>query len=158
MAASLKDTLANATSDEVDIDFSGAGESLGDLQNNPPGTYNVRVSECEVGTSGSGNPKVVFVFELDQKNEGCWPSERRHCPTSGKGSGILKDTLAALGYDIAAIESGKERFKPSSALGRQAIIVVGPQKDKPEYNEIKKIKAVPGAKPAAGRRSRSKLG
>lgn len=164
MASSLKDKLADATNDEVEVDFSEAREGLGELEDLPKGTYNATVIECEPGESQSGNPKVAFKFEIaeDEKVDGCWPTVFRHAPTSGAGSGIFRDTVEALGFDIAALESGKTRFKCSEAIGIPCLLVIGARKGEPDRTEVKRVKTstkkAAGATKTAAKRTGRKLG
>lgn len=147
---SLDDTLARATKDEVDIDFSGASESK-DFSALVAGTYKAVVIACDPGTSGSGNPKLVFQFKVTET-----PYEGRilfkHTPTRGQGSGITRDVLNGLGFETASMK----KFKPSDALNIACVLTVGIQKDNPDFNEVKKVKAAEKSASTAGRATRSK--
>lgn len=162
MPSKLRDKLSAAQDDVIVPDYSEARDSLPDFEDLPIGTYSATVIECETGTSNAGGPKVVFKFEVaeDEQVEGCWPTVFRHAPTSGPGSGIFRDTVEALGFDP------EEPFKCSSAIDRECVVVIGKRKNG-EGTEVKRVKAVPGAKakpaakttrsrtaakPAAGRR------
>lgn len=148
--SNLKDTIAQAMDDEVEVDFSAA--TSGEFEPLPPGDYEVTVDECKGGESASGNPKVVFVFKLDEPLDGFTSTLFKHCPATGRGAGILRDVLRGLGFDVDKMT----KFNPADAEGKQAIVTVRFQKDNPEFNEVTKVKAVPG-KPAARRGGRSKL-
>lgn len=117
--------------DEVEIDFSGAV----DFDPIPDGNYTARVLKCEAGLSKSGNPKLAWTFGLTE--DGFVGRQLiRHTPTTGKGSGLAKQAMKALGFDT---QGDRVRFKPSAAVGKDCILVVGKQKDNPEYNEIKRV-------------------
>lgn len=147
---SLDSTLARATKDEVEVDFSGARES-GDFSPLTPGDYEAVVHSCEPGTSDSGNPKLVFQFKVTED-----PYVGRilfkHVPTKGDGSGIARDVLSGLGFDTATMR----KFSPASALEKACVITVAIQKDNPDFNEIKRVKSAAKATGTAGRASRSK--
>jgi hypothetical protein len=151
----LKDKLKEALNDEVEVDFSGASEG-GDFAPIPIGDYELLVEASASSTSKAGNPTVKVQFKVDQKDSA--HNGRvffRHCPTKGKGSGILRDTARALGEDV---DDKAKKFKPSSLIGKRAIGTIGFQKGSDEYQEIKKLKAIPAK--GAGRsttRAGSKL-
>lgn len=142
MANALKDTLAKAASEDVDVDFSGAGEG-GDLENVPAGDYVATVIECEPGESKAGNPKLTIKWELEEPIEGCWPTIITHPPTSGRGAGILRDTLRALDPKLlASIEAGEAKLKPGALLKKRAVLSVRPQKNDAQYVEVYRYKPV----------------
>lgn len=150
--ANLDKTISRATKDEVEVDFSGAREG-GNFDPLEPGDYTAEVHACEPGTSGSGNPKLVFQFRVTED-----PYVGRilfkHVPVKGEGSGIARDVLNGLGFDTATMR----KFSPGSALGKACVITVAIQNDNPDFNEIKRVK--PAAKASAtgttGRATRSK--
>lgn len=129
------EVIAEAMKDEVVVDFSGASEGFVTV---PPGTYEVIVKLAEVGRSKADLPKVVFQFEVTEPGEFQGQTLFKHCPAAGKGSGILRDTLSALGVKI---EDGQS-FKPSTTKGKRAIATVKPQKNNSEYTDVT-LKAVP---------------
>ncbi len=134
----LDDILADSTGSDVAVDFSGAGD--GDFEVIPDGEYLARVTEAKPGESKAGNPKIALRFEI----EGPTHKGRvlfRHCPTSGKGAGILKDTLRGLGFDVETMT----KLNPQNIVGRTGILVVGVQKDNADFNEVKKVKRVPAS-------------
>lgn len=152
---SLDDTLARATKDEVEVDFSGARESQ-DFSPLLPGDYEAEVHSCEPGTSASGNPKLVFQFKITESGEYAGRILFKHVPTKGDGSGIARDVLNAIGFDTATMK----KFKPTEALGLPCVLAVAIQKDNPDFNEVKRVK--PAAKASkvggtsTGRATRSK--
>src|SRR5690606_4580081 len=149
--SALDKVLAEATTAEVEVDFSAARD--GDFAPITPGEYRAVVDEATAGTSKAGTPKVVLRFKIVEGEQHAGRLFFRHCPTRGDGSGILRDTLRALGFDVDSMT----KFTPSDAVGREALITVGFQKGSDELQEIKKVKALPGAKPAAkGAKSRSR--
>lgn len=153
-SSNLDATLARATKDEVEIDFSGARES-NDFAPLVPGDYDAEVHSCEPGTSASGNPKLVFQFKVTEAGPYAGRILFKHVPTKGDGSGIARDVLNALGFDTATMR----KFKPTEALGLACVLSVAIQKDNPDFNEVKKVKAAAKAKVGAtsktGRSTRS---
>lgn len=132
----LDDTIATAMSDEVPVDFSGAKDN--NFEPLPDGDYTAKVTEAKVGVAKSGNPKVQFTFEVtDGPHAGRMLF--RHCPTSGAGSGILRDALVALGFNVDEMKA----FSPKTAIGRTAVLTVARQANNPAFNEVKRMKAAP---------------
>lgn len=130
----LDDVVGAALDDEVEIDFSGAREG-GDFDVLPAGNYDAVVESTDTGVSGSGNPKLVIRFKLENGRV-----QFKHCPLRGEGSGITRDVLTALGVDT----EGMRKFNRKSIEGTPCVLVLGIQKDNPEFNEVKKVK--PAAK------------
>lgn len=151
MTKSFNDTLSKALSDEVAVDFSAARDS--DFSPIPPGRYPATVASVETGVSKAGEPKVVFQFKLDGPPEHAGRVFFKHCVTRGTGSGILRDVLRGLGFDV----DGMTKFRPSDALGRSAVITVRFQKGSEEFQEISKVEAAE-ARPlrSSGTRTRSR--
>ncbi len=146
--ASLDEVLNNATTDEVDIDFSSAVT----FEPLPPGTYVLEIESVEPGRSKAtadaptGNPKLVWKFVvIGGEFEG--RVLFRHSPTTGKGSGLTKDVLRALG--VQGLDSPQVKFKMSTAVGQRVEADVVIQKDNEDFNEIKKLRPVAPAAPAA---------
>lgn len=150
----LKDKLKDAMNDEVDVDFSGAGEG-GDFGPVEIGDYEMVVSESTIGSSKANKPKVIVVFKIVEGSKNAGRVFFRHCPTTGAGSGILRDTARALGVNV---DDADTKFKASSLIGKRCINTVGFQKGSDEYQEIKRSKPVPGAKVGgAAKRAGSRL-
>lgn len=156
MGRSLSDVVSDALNDEVEVDFSGAtGGGFGPI---PSGDYRAFVDESVPGFSHAKMPKLVLRFRICDGEENAGRVFFRHCPTQGKGSGILRDTLKALGFDVDNMTG----FKPGDALNKEAIISIGFQKghsaDNPDPDlqrqEIKKVKPVPAQVGAKSRSSR----
>lgn len=144
----FNDTLKAARNNEVEVDFSAARD--GDFAPITPGKYRATVRSAEAGVSKEGNPKVIFQFEIAAGEEFAGRIFFKHCPTRGEGSGILRDTLRGLGFDV----DGMKRFNPVDAVGREAVITVRFQKGSDEFQEISKVEAPPSAKTvSSGRRS-----
>jgi|FLYL01.1.fsa_nt_gi hypothetical protein len=138
--SSLRGTINNALNTEVEVDFSAARD--GDFSPITPGKYRAKVVKAEAGTSKEGNPKVVFQFEIADGEEFAGRIFFKHCPTRGAGSGILRDTLRGLGFDV----DGMTKFNPADAINREANITVRFQKGSDEFQEISKVEALPGAR------------
>lgn len=138
MSNELDDLLAESTGDDLEVDFSGA--SSGDFELLPNGDYTATVTEATPGVSKANNPKITVKWRIDGPTH-----EGRvlftHPVTKGKGSGILKDTLRGLGFDVEKLT----KLNPQALVGKQCIITVGVQKDNADFNEVKKFKPVPAA-------------
>jgi hypothetical protein len=132
----LKDKLKEALNDEVEVDFSGASD--GNFDPIEPADYELCVDSATVGTSKAGAPKVVVVFKIVEGEPHAGRTFFRHCPATGTGAGILRDTAKALGIEI----TGK-KFSVSELVGKRAIGTIAFQKGSDEYQEIKKLKALP---------------
>lgn len=111
----LKDTLEKAMNDEVDVDFSGASEGFGLITN---GEYEFECTSGEPGTSKEGNPKVVLKLKIVEAQEHAGRTFFKHCPSTGAGSGILKEAMEAHGV-VLDPKSGK--LKPSAFVGRRCL-------------------------------------
>ncbi len=119
--------------EEIDLDFSGAL----DFEALPPGEYAARITECLPGVAASsGKPKLVIKYTITEA-----PYVGRviqsHLPTTGKASGKAKQVIKALGGDVTG---DRIRFKPSSAVTRDVILVLAIQKDNSDFNEVRRVK------------------
>ena len=123
----FSDQIKEALEDEIDVDFSGAGEKK-DFGPIDPGRYTFEVVECEPGVSKEGNPKVTFKVKIAAGQANAGRTFFKHCPTSGAGSGILRDMLEALGMPAS-------KFRPKDALGRQLSLEVRMQPGSDTYQE-----------------------
>lgn len=133
----LDELINQATSDEVEVDFSAA-VSFDPLT----GEFPVVVTAVESGVSGEGNPKVVFKFDVTAGVDGNGKSAvgrklRKDCPTTGEGAGITKAVLRALGFDV---DSEHVRFRMSQALGLEAIAVCRKSKLNEDFTDIVRLK------------------
>lgn len=151
--SALGDKLKDAMDDEVEVDFSGAGEG-GDFGPIDIGNYEAFVDESTAGIAKSGDPKVVVRFKIADGEKNAGRVFFRHCPTKGKGSGILRDTARSLGVNV---DDKAKKFKPSELVGQRCIITIGFQKGSNELQEIKKCSAVAGAKKTTGAAKKSSL-
>lgn len=145
------DILGEATDDSVEIDFSGATE----LKPHEPGWYAVTLEELEtkdetgkqLTARKSGDPKIVFHFKPDAGG----PAIRRHVPIVGKGAGIARQTLTALGV---AVEGDKLKVSRSALIGKrcEAQLAIQLDQDTQEptnFNEIKKVRPLKTDTPAS---------
>lgn len=142
---SLEEIVAGASAgddqyDEVDIDFSGAVE----FDPIPADDYIAVIEEVEPGLSKQKAPKLTWKFRI---TEGPHAGRKlmRHTPTTGKGSGLTKQVLKAIGQDTS---DKRVKFRPSSAVGQTVLLVVGMQEGT-DFNEIKRVKAAPKSDPLA---------
>jgi hypothetical protein len=143
--ASLDEVLNNATSDEVEIDFSSAVT----FENLPDGTYTFEVEECEPSVSGEksknpGAPLLHWKFVVVAPEEFVGRVMHRHSPTNGKGSGLTKDVLKAL--NVPGLDDPKIKFKRSTAIGQQLVADVQPQKGDDQYVEMVNLRPLAAAK------------
>lgn len=128
----FNEMLSNAVNDEVVIDFSGST----DFEPLPDGTFKATIVEATPVTSKAGNPCLKFVFEIAHK--GGVYKRTRTAPISGKGAGLAKEVLKAAGLNV---EGTSMRLKPSSVVGKKVDVTIAPQKNNPEYQEIRKVTA-----------------
>lgn len=122
---------AGSSDEEIVLDFTEALAS-GDYE---VGRWPAVVKECYAGTSNEGNPKLVWEFEFtDGPNKG--RVMKRSTPTTGKGSGISRQTIKALGFET---EGEKVNFRPSAAKGRACEVEVRQQKNNTDFQEISRV-------------------
>jgi hypothetical protein len=140
----LRDKINEALDDEIDLDFSSARDS--DFSPVECRQYEFEVVSAKPGTSGSGNPKVVFELRIVDDSPAKGRLFFKHCPTRGEGSGILREMLRALGIDPEA-----PKLKPADTVGKHILGTVRFQKDSDEYQEVVKPKAVAGKSSGARR-------
>ena len=145
----LKDKLAEALDDEIDLDFSQARD--GDFGPVECRDYLATVIEAAPGTSKANLPKVVFKFQITEECPAKGRIFFKHAPARGEGAGILRETLRGLGID----PEKTKKLRPADTVGKEAVITVKFQKDSDEYQEIAKVKPVKaGASAGGARRSR----
>ena len=106
------------------------------------GTYNMRISSHKVDqwAGKEGKPPTAYIAwemqtfgEAEEKNNGRKYTHRT--PINGPGAFRLKDFLAAAGLT----EVPSDGFDPSMLYGTELTVVIGQQKDKPEYTEVKAV-------------------
>lgn len=135
--ADLDSILETASSDDVVIDFSEAV----DFDLLPDGDYSALIESAEQGKSKEGNPKIVWKFVIQSGPETAGKVAGRilfrHTPITGKGAGLAKQVIKAIGGNV---DGDRIQFKLSSAKGKGVVLVVGKQKDDPNFNEIKRVK------------------
>lgn len=130
---SLDDIVAGAGGDdEVELDFSGAVEFDAIAE----GTYAAVVKDCVPGLSKKQEPKLTWTFVVTEEGPAKGRQLMRHTPTRGKGSGLSKQVIKAIGGDVSQTQT---KFKPSSAAGKHVILEVGIQEGT-DFNEIKKVR------------------
>lgn len=139
---SLDEIVAGGgTDEEVLVDLSGAVE----FERVPDGEYQATISDVEAGVSKEGNPKLTWTFVITDEGPAHARQMLRHTPTTGKGAGLTKQVLKALGVDTDAPEL---RVRPSSYVGKNVTLVVGEQKGT-EFSEIKKVRPPKSDNPLA---------
>lgn len=109
------------------------------------GIYKVRVVDSKVDTwaGKDGKPSTTFINwtletfgEAQDKNNGRKVFHRT--PIEGGGAFRLQDFYrAAMGEDCPATG-----FNRTMLHGREVEITVAPQKDKPEYTEVKSVRPI----------------
>lgn len=143
----LDAVLQGATTDEVDVDFSGAV----DFSPLRKGRYPAVIESVEPGVSGPnsknpGAPKLVWKFVvIEGEYEG--RVLFRHSPTTGKGAGLTKDVLRAIG--VPGLDNPNIKFKMSTAVGQKVYLDVDFQKDNAKFNEITDVLPYAPAAPLA---------
>lgn len=107
------------------------------------GEFRARVLSCtpDKGKKPPHNPLLVWEFVLlDKPHEG-W-KRKTWTVTVGKGSGKAKSLIKAVG---GSVEGERIKFRPSSAVSKDVILVMRPQKDdegveSQEFDEVAKVK------------------
>ncbi len=125
-------------------DFSGVQDRVG------PGIYKVRVTSAKPGKweGKDGKPDTPFLNwrmetfdEAEGKNNG--RSIFHRTPTAGGGAFRLQDFYyAATGDKAATGEDLKGSFDYTTLYGREVEVTIAEQTGKPEYTEVKSVRAV----------------
>lgn len=137
---SLDEVLNNATNDEIEVDFSAAVNFAAV----PEGDYTAVIESVESGRTKptadnpEGNPKVVFRFKVVDEGPAKGRVFFRHAPTTGKGAGLTKEVLRAIGVPV---DGDRIRFRLSQAVGAKLTLHVTLDESKDYPNEVKKVKA-----------------
>lgn len=104
-----------------------------------PGIYSVRVKDSSMKQWKDGTNAINWVMETfneaDTKNNG-----RKifyQTPIEGPFASRLKEF-----YKAAMHEENKGSFSRSTLYGREIEVTLGQQKNKPEYTEVKAIRAL----------------
>lgn len=122
----------------VTPDFSQTQDAVGE------GIYKVRVIDSKVDTwqGKDGKPNTTFIAwtletfsEAEEKNNGRRIFHRT--PIEGKGAFRLQDF-----YRAATGEECPDSFDRSMLHGREVEVTVAPQKDRPEYTEVKAVRPI----------------
>lgn len=108
-----------------------------------PGTYKMRIVDCEQKTSQKNDPYLKWKFQLFGAEGAYAKFNNAHVWTNtmitGKGAGKLKELLVATGW-----QSGS--FDPQQLLGKEVVGVLVTGKDQQgnpsDYPEVKSIKAL----------------
>jgi hypothetical protein len=119
-------------------DFGSVQDTVGE------GIYKVRIIDGKLGewAGRDGKPPTKFINwrmetfgESEDKNNG--RSVFHRTPIEGGGAFRIKDLYrAAIGEELAGA------FDFTMLYGREVEITVGPQKDKPEYMEVKAVRTI----------------
>lgn len=119
-------------------DFSEVQDSVGE------GIYKVRIVDCKPGKweGKDGKPDTPYLNwrmetfgEAEDKNNG--RSIFHRTPIAGRGAFRLKDFYrAAMGEDLGG------NFDYTMLYGREIEVTYGPQKDRPEYSEVKAVRSL----------------
>ena len=122
----------------VTPDFSGVQDRVGE------GTYKCRIVDTKIDqwAGRDGKPPTTFIMwtmetfgETETKNNGRRIFHRT--PIEGGGAFRLQDF-----YRAAMHEDCPNQFDCSMLLSRELEVTVGPQKDKPEYTEVKAVRPI----------------
>ena len=84
----------------------------------PEADYELQVSEAKAGTSKAGNPKIDWAFRIVEDFDGHDGKYVWHTtPTTGRGAGMFKAVIKALGYDFAEwLDEAGGMITPESLL------------------------------------------
>lgn len=151
MNMGLNSKIGEALDDNVVPDFSGAREG-GDFGPIEVGDYEAVVDEAGPHTSKAGNATAKLRFKIVEGEKNAGRVFFRHCPLAGAGSGILRDTVTALGVTV---ESGK-KFSLGQLIGKHAVITIAYQKGDDTQQEIKRVKAVAGKRVSSAKATTKK--
>lgn len=133
--------MANAQADTtylVTPNFDQVQDRVGE------GIYKARIVDSKVDTwaGKEGKPNTTFINwtletfgEVEDKNNGRKIFHRT--PIEGGGAFRLQDF-----YRAAMGEECSGSFDRSMLYGREVELTVGPQKDKPEYTEVKAVRPI----------------
>lgn len=122
----------------IEPDFSGVQDRVGE------GIYKVRVVDSKVDkwAGKDGKPDTRFVMwtmetfsESEDKNNGRRIFHRT--PVEGPGAFRLQDF-----YRAAMGEECTNKFDRTMLHGRELEVTIAPQKDKPEYTEVKAVRPI----------------
>jgi hypothetical protein len=116
------------------VDYSGAKE----YEKIPDGVWDAYVKDVEPDVSKKGNATVKWTFVFVDGQDGLPGTNRqmtRSTPAEGEHAGITKGTVRDLGHD----PESEPRIVPKTYRGTPVRLTVGPQKNDPQYQEIKKI-------------------
>jgi len=128
----------NAETQLITPDFSQVQDTVGE------GIYKVRIIDSKVDTweGRDGRPPTKFINwtmetfgEAEDKNNGRRIFHRT--PIEGKGAFRLRDFYrAAMGEDLAG------SFDPAMLYGRELEVTIAPQKNDPQYAEVKSVRPI----------------
>jgi len=112
-----------------------------------PGIYKVRIKDSKIGKweGKDGKKDTTYIGwqmetfgETDDKNNG--RSIFHNTPIEGKGAFRLQDFYrAAMGEELAG------KFDRTMLYGRELKVTIAPQKNQPEYNEVKSVRPITNA-------------
>jgi len=151
------DDILDEASDAVELDLSGAV----DFDDCPNGVFILKVNKLETTTSalkeggGGGEPMIKWSFVVEETislvdQTLSAPAKGSYAPLvrtmlTGKGAGITKKLLKALGNDIDTKAGSNIRFSPNAQKGRLVKATVQQQLKRPEYQEVTKFEPAPSA-------------
>lgn len=99
---------------EVRIDFSEASDYNFNQRNVEEGDYLFVIKDSTVGKSKAGNEQAVLTLTSPQIAGGIYPL---YLPLTGKGSGKMRQVMAACGFDTAGKSAVK--FNTDKLHGKQ---------------------------------------
>lgn len=118
---------------QINPDFSEALDSL------PPGEYKVRVTDSELKTSQAGNEYLNWKLSTFGSDDSRMNDRviYHSTPISGKGAGILKQFLKAVGVDPTG-----GNFDTDMVHGKELAVVVIEDPQGGTFPRVKTVKAI----------------
>lgn len=113
----------------ITADFTEAVDKL------PVGEYAVRVIDSELKDSKAGNKYISWTLETFGRDDDALNGRKiwHTTPISGKGSGILRQFLTAMGVDAQNNE-----FDTDEIHGKELVVVI--HEDQEGYMKVKTVK------------------
>lgn len=112
-------------------DFSGVQEYTA-----LKGEFPARITEIKGTQNNDGAPAIIVTWTIfEGEHEGRTANDRWNLRLN-RGSGFLKGKMRVLGIE-------GQKLTRKLLMGKEALVVLAPQKDNDDYHEVKKIKPLP---------------
>lgn len=110
-----------------------------------PGTHEVTISDAKIADSESGNTGLWLTFTNDKRQTiRKWvtmPKEDQDDETRARNTSFLRLLLRNLEIPSTRWNA----LEPNDFIGLDCVIIVVPQKDNPDFNQVKKISRSKGS-------------